>query len=149
MRRLLMVWVLAAGSAWAAENAPVVAPSAMMRLFVQPVALRGTLGEATVQVHLRAKEDFAQGLEGDYFRYGRSQKILLAGEMDPDGMFIEESENGTDVSGQWEGKLDGDVIRGTWTSADGELTKPFVLTVLRVTEPIPKISPTTPNATKQ
>lgn len=108
------------------------AQTAIAKLFIKPVVFRGTLGDVDVQMRLSVKEDFAEGLEGEYFRFGRSQKILLAGEMETDGFFIEESENGTDVSGQWEGKLDGDSIRGSWMSADGEMTKPFVLNVVRI-----------------
>lgn len=145
MRGLLSMLVIGMTAFWltplnsvAADTTSAAAarPSAaVIGFFAKPVALRGTLGDVAVQVRLRVKEDFAEGLEGEYFRFGRSQKILLAGEMDTDGMFIEESENGTDISGQWEGKIEGDTIRGTWTSADGDITKPFVLNVLRPPAP--------------
>jgi hypothetical protein len=40
---------------------------------------------------------------------------------------MEESVNGKDVSGQWEGHRQGQSITGTWSSADGAVIKPFAL----------------------
>ena len=110
-------------------------PSGMVssgkNLFIEPVALRGTLGEDQVQVNLRVKADMEDGIEGNYFVFGHSQNILLAGEIEGEELFLEESENGTDVSGQWSGKLAGDVISGEWQSADGAVTKPFRISIVR------------------
>jgi hypothetical protein len=100
-------------------------------LFVKPVALRGTLGSDQVQVNLRAKEEFEDGIEGYYFVFGSSQKVLLAGEIEGEDLFLEESANGIDVSGQWEGKMAGDVISGEWQSADGKVSKPFQVRIVR------------------
>jgi hypothetical protein len=99
--------------------------------FVKPASLRGTLGDAQVQLNLRTKTEFDDGVEGDYFVFGRSQKILLAGEIEGDEVFLEESENGTDVSGQWNGKLSGDTLSGEWQSADGTTTKSFTVRIVR------------------
>jgi hypothetical protein len=99
-------------------------------IFLKPVFLRGTLGELNIQINLRPKEVADEGLEGEYFVFGRSAKILLAGEAEGDSLFLEESENGTDISGQWDGKLDGDTLIGSWMSADGLVAKPFNLKVI-------------------
>ena len=96
-------------------------------LFSRPVLLRGTLGEANIQMQVRPKDDPAEGIEGQYIVFGRSGHILLAGETDADALLMEESENGTDVSGQWEGRQEGGEVRGTWQSADGSVSRPFVL----------------------
>jgi hypothetical protein len=101
-------------------------------LFMKPVFLRGSLGDQNVQVNIRPKEQVDEGLEGEYFVFGRSLKILLAGEMEGTTLFMEESENGTNISGQWDGKLDGDMLSGTWMSADGSVTKPFSLKIIPV-----------------
>jgi hypothetical protein len=93
--------------------------------------LRGTLGDARIQMNVRPKTEFEGGIEGDYFVFGTSQKILLAGELEGPDMMAEESENGTDVSGQWEGKLNGDTLSGNWTSADGSVTKVFSVKVVK------------------
>ncbi|HWT71212.1 MAG TPA: hypothetical protein VN361_03405 [Oxalicibacterium sp.] len=92
--------------------------------------MRGTLGEQQVQLSVRQKEVADEGLEGSYFVFGRSANILVAGDAEGDALFLEESENGTDISGHWEGKLQGDAVSGTWTAADGETTRPFTLRVM-------------------
>jgi hypothetical protein len=96
-------------------------------LFSRPVLLRGTLGSANIQMQVRPKDDPSEGIEGSYIVFGRSGKILLAGETDGDSLLMEESENGTDVSGQWEGRQEGGEVRGTWQSADGATSRQFVL----------------------
>lgn len=111
-------------------SAPVAVSSAPV-VFQKPVALRGTVGDIQIQVNLRPKEEIDEGHEGEYFIFGNSHKILLAGEIEKDGViFMEESVNGTDISGQWDGKLEGDVLAGTWMSADGSITKPFSLKII-------------------
>ena len=127
MRRRLALVLLAVallgGPAQAAD-----ASSAAGGMFSRAVVLRGTLGEAQIQMKLQPKEDPAEGIEGEYIVFGRSGQILLAGETESGGLLMEESENGTDVSGQWEGQQEGTAVRGTWQSADGSVSKPFLLT---------------------
>lgn len=113
-----------------AVSAPVALSTAPV-IFQKPVALRGTVGDVQIQVNLRPKAEVDEGHEGEYFIFGNSHKILLAGEIEKDGViFMEESVNGTDISGQWDGKLEGDVLVGTWMSADGSITKPFSLKII-------------------
>lgn len=111
-----------------AETSPT---AATKTLFLKPIVLRGTLGDAQIQATLRTKQDFEDGVEGDYFLFGHSLRILLAGEIEGDELLLEESENGTDVSGQWTGKITGDLIAGEWQSANGEITKPFQLRITK------------------
>jgi len=143
-RVLACALVAVAGMALAADELPaaapamVEAPSVAERLFAAAPAFSGTLAEQKIQVSLRQKEDMREGLEGEYFIFGRSQKILLAGEFDRDGtIFLEESEDGRSVSGQWDGKLDGDIFSGTWSSFDGALKKPFALKIIPVKPRLP------------
>jgi hypothetical protein len=130
LRSMLVLSVCLFGAVDAADadkpQAPAVSP-----LLARPVSLRGTLGDAQIQANLRPKTEFEGGIEGDYFVFGNSLKILLAGEREGEDVLLEESENGTDVSGQWEGRLSGDGISGNWSSADGSVTKPFNLKVVR------------------
>jgi hypothetical protein len=102
--------------------------------FSKPLVLRGTLGDSQIQVNLRPKADVGDGYEGDYFVFGTSPRILLAGDLDGEELVLEESENGTDISGQWEGKRSGDTISGTWQSVDGSMKKPFNIKLLRTDE---------------
>lgn len=115
-------------------TAPVAPTSAIPALFLKPVFLRGTVGDLNVQVAIRPKADIEEGIEGEYFIFGRSPKILLAGEIEGDILFMEESENGTNISGQWDGKLEGDTLSGSWMSADGLISKPFALKVVHQSE---------------
>jgi hypothetical protein len=128
----LLAMAISVGAAHAAagtlQNAEVASGK---MLFASPVALRGTLGDARVQVKLRTKAEMEDGIEGEYFVFGQSQQVLLAGEVEGDDVFLEESENGSDVSGQWNGILADDIITGEWQSADGKLTKPFKLQIVR------------------
>jgi hypothetical protein len=138
---LLCGYTIAAGAAQesisrsapvqASGNAQKIQAPAGKLLQAGPLFLRGTLGDDQVQASLRAKTDPDEGFEGDYFLFGHSQKVLLAGELEGADVFMEESVNGTDVSGQWNGKLDGNVVSGTWQSADGLVTKPFTMKIVR------------------
>ena len=119
LRAGLLCMVLLAGSTQAQDAAG--------GLFSRPVVLRGTLGDANIQMQVRPKADPSEGIEGTYITFGRSGQVLLAGETDGDGLLMEESENGTDVSGQWEGRQQGGEVRGTWQSADGAVSRQFVL----------------------
>ena len=97
---------------------------------VEPIALRGTLGNDQVQMTLRAKTD-GSGVEGDYFIFGSGgRQILLAGEIEENDMFLEESENGKDVSGHWDGTISGDTVSGTWQPVGGSGLKPFTLMLI-------------------
>lgn len=120
----------AAGQSAVAQNtamATAVQPGRHLgALLSKPVVMRGTLGTQKIQVNLQPKPD-EDGLQGTYFVFGQTQKILLAGEVQDDDLVMEESRNGQDVSGQWEGSLQGSVISGTWTAPDGSDSKPFVL----------------------
>jgi hypothetical protein len=128
----LLAMAISVGAAHAAAGALQNAEVASGKmLFASPVALRGTLGDARVQVKLRTKAEMEDGIEGEYFVFGQSQQVLLAGEVEGDDVFLEESENGSDVSGQWNGILADDIITGEWQSADGKLTKPFKLQIVR------------------
>ncbi|MEN3294573.1 MAG: hypothetical protein V7642_3826 [Burkholderiales bacterium] len=127
----LMLAALCLSGVIGAQAQTTVRPSAAAPSFAGPLVFRGTLGDEQIQVNLRPKADAGDGYEGDYFIFGSSQKVLLAGDLDKEDFAFEESENGTDISGQWEGKLSGDTISGTWQSADGSNKKPFNIKVLR------------------
>jgi hypothetical protein len=118
-----------AGAGTAAATAPAAAaPGSLQDLVSKPVLLRGTLGAERVQISLKPKAD-EDGLEGKYFVFGRSAQILLAGEVDQNDLMMEESYNGKDVSGQWEGSFKNGLLSGTWSTLDGSVTKPFSLKV--------------------
>jgi len=139
--RLLLVFALAgftictqaqqvvAGAAVTAT--PVLAaamPGSLQDVLSKPAVLRGTLGDERVQLSVKPKAD-EDGLEGKYFVFGQSAQIFLAGEVDQNDLMMEESHNGKDVSGQWEGSFKNGLLSGTWSTLDGSVTKPFSLKV--------------------
>lgn len=145
MRRIAvaMSLLLASAGACAVDTPvqpaqPTAQPAAQTpQLFGKPMVFRGTLGDKQVQLSIRPKNPADEGLEGEYFVFGSSQKVLLAGDGEGDALFLEESVNGKDVSGQWDGKLEGDTLSGSWTSADFSVTRPFVLKILPTSAPVP------------
>ncbi|MDB5990992.1 MAG: hypothetical protein JWQ10_2395 [Herbaspirillum sp.] len=129
---LLLSSCLIASAAVAADQAisPPKAGAKLAQLFVRPVTLRGTLNGAQIQMTLHLKPDEEASLEGSYFLFGQNHKILLAGEFEEDALMMEESINGKDVSGLWDGVYDGTVLSGNWSSLDGSVLRPFVLKVV-------------------
>lgn len=163
LTRLLMCWICSLGLSEAVLAAdklaqdiapvmptPVVSVSsikpisAASTIFARPVFLRGMLGELQIQMYLHPHVDYEDSVQGDYFVFGKSAKILLAGEFQADELVLEESENGSDVSGQWSGRLEGTVFRGTWYSDDQSRSQPFDLTIFEPKD----ATPSAPSITK-
>ncbi len=120
---------IAGAAATVATTTPAAAPPGSLQdVLSKPVVLRGTLGDARIQLSLKPKAD-EDGLEGNYFVFGQSAQILLAGEVEQNDLMMEESHNGKDVSGQWEGSFKNGLLSGTWSTLDGSVAKPFSLKV--------------------
>ncbi|HEY4073620.1 MAG TPA: hypothetical protein VGM52_11005 [Herbaspirillum sp.] len=135
---LLPIGFLLCDAATAADPAP---PPAMLppkagaslsQLFTRAVTLRGTLDGVPIQMELHLKQDDNEALEGSYFLVGQNGKVLLAGEFEEDALMMEESVNGKDVSGLWDGVYDGVSLAGNWSSLDGSVLRPFLLKVFPV-----------------
>ncbi|MFZ6813226.1 hypothetical protein ACO0K3_02080 [Undibacterium sp. Rencai35W] len=120
--------------------------TAAVSILKQAHQWRGKLGDDTVQMRLQPKVEDIDSVEGDYLVIGSSRnkgnKILLAGEVTGDVLSMEESEDGVDVSGQWDGKLEGKVLRGKWQSDDGKVVKDFVLEMVAVASASANTAPT-------
>ena len=119
-------FVLSLAGAAVFAHAQSAVPQSLQELVRKPVVWRGTLGTEQIQLSLRPKKD-EDGLEGSYFVFGQGAQILLAGEVDHDDLMMEESRNGKDVSGEWDGSFKNGVLSGTWSTLDGAVSKPFVL----------------------
>jgi hypothetical protein len=119
-----IIWCSLTMQTAAAATDPVDAATAVThplgQLFANPAVLRGTL----------VKPGESGALEGSYFVFGRGQKIQLAGEFEEDALSMEESANGKDVSGLWDGAYDGTALTGNWSTTDGVVLHPFVLKVI-------------------
>lgn len=105
------------------------ASSAASKIFASPVYMRGTLGNLRIKMYLQPHADYEESVQGNYSVSGKTEKIMLAGELQGDELFMEESVNGSDVSGQWSGRLEGVVFRGTWYSDDQSRSLPFEVTI--------------------
>jgi hypothetical protein len=131
MRVMLVAVTLTLAAAMppvALAQAPVdnVAGTLRQSLMAHAQVLRGELDGQHIQLTIEPKKN-EDGLKGRYFVFGESAEILLAGEVEGDDLIMEESRNGRDVSGQWEGHRQGTTIVGTWSNADGSVTRPFSL----------------------
>ncbi|MCL9845153.1 hypothetical protein [Ralstonia solanacearum] len=89
----------------------------------------GTLGEVPIHMRLGTKPGEIDSVHGEYLAGKGPGVRLVTGEYENGGFLMEESDDGTHVTGTWEGAIDArGVVRGTWTDAahDGR-TLPFVL----------------------
>ncbi|MFZ6640462.1 hypothetical protein ACO0LL_12015 [Undibacterium sp. TC4M20W] len=116
--------------------------------FAKEIEFQGKMGDDKIRMHLQPKTEDRDSVEGSYVVAGgkrnQGKKILLAGEVSGNKLSMEESEDGVDVSGQWDGELKDNVIRGIWQSDDGKVSKEFVLELL----PLPKSKKTKAVLTK-
>lgn len=92
--------------------------------------LRGDLGGRRIEMTLAPDPDAPESVQGSYFVFGEGGIIALAGEYEGETLSMEESHDGTDVSGLWTGRADARGLRGTWRDARGEAPQPFTLTIL-------------------
>ncbi|MGO4328443.1 hypothetical protein AB4Z48_17235 [Cupriavidus sp. 2TAF22] len=89
----------------------------------------GTLGDQPVRLRLGPKSDERDSVHGEY-SVGRGGGVrLLAGEYENGAFLMEESSDGTRVTGNWEGAIDGaGVVRGNWTDpANPAINLPFMI----------------------
>ncbi|MHA6885671.1 hypothetical protein [Ralstonia pseudosolanacearum] len=89
----------------------------------------GMLGEVPIHMRLGAKPGEIDSVHGEYVAGNGPGVRLVTGEYENGGFLMEESDDGTHVTGTWEGAIDAHgAVRGTWTDAahDGR-TLPFML----------------------
>jgi hypothetical protein len=88
----------------------------------------GTLGDRQVEMRLGPKEDEPSGVHGEYRFAGSSAVILVAGDRDGDTLEIEESNDGTHITGNWIGKFAADgSVSGERMNPDDSDPQPFDL----------------------
>lgn len=94
----------------------------------------GSIGDVPIRMRLGPKPDELDSVHGEY-HYGTSRAVQrLAGEYADGAFLMEESDDGTTVTGMWEGQIDArGVVRGQWTDAfDRRRVLPFVLVPVTV-----------------
>ena len=88
----------------------------------------GTLGDKQIEMKLGAKTDERTGVHGEYRFAGASTVIVVAGDRDGDTLEIEESNDGTHITGNWVGKFAADgSVSGERMNADDSNPLPFDL----------------------
>lgn len=90
----------------------------------------GTLGKRAIVLHLGEKTDpdDAGGLHGEYQFQDTGQVILVAGDGGNGVVELDESDDGTRISGQWVGKLNVDgAFKGVWSNVDESVTESIEL----------------------
>nr|WP_249172702.1 hypothetical protein [Burkholderia dolosa] len=97
--------------------------------FAQLPRYEGTLGDRPIVVHLGPKTD-EEGVHGEYQFADTGEVVLLAGDRDGDTLEIEESNDGTNITGVWIGRFDatGD-LKADRMNADESDPQPVVLRV--------------------
>ena len=89
----------------------------------------GVIGDVPIRMRLGRKTGEIDSVHGEYVAGDAAGVRLVTGEYENGGFLMEESDDGTHVTGTWEGAIDGHgIVRGTWTDVahDGH-TLPFVL----------------------
>ncbi|WP_186037611.1 hypothetical protein [Burkholderia gladioli] len=87
----------------------------------------GTLGGRAIVAHLGPKTD-EPGVHGEYRYADTGQVILLAGDRDGDTLEIEESNDGTNITGVWVGHFDASgALSADRMNADESDPQPVVL----------------------
>jgi len=89
----------------------------------------GVIGDMPIRMRLGPKPSEIESVHGEYVAGNGPGVRLVTGEYENGGFLMEESDDGTHVTGTWEGAIDArGIVRGTWTDVahDGR-TLPFVL----------------------
>lgn len=93
------------GAVALAVSAPAAAPRPLTPnpAFAHYPQYRGTLGGRHIVLRIGVKPDDADGLNGEYQYLPNGPVILIAGDRDGKTLTLEESDDGTEISGQWVG----------------------------------------------
>jgi hypothetical protein len=88
----------------------------------------GTLGGKQIEMKLGAKTDEPSGVHGEYRFAGSPSVILVAGDRDGETLEIEESNDGTHITGNWVGKFEADgSVSGERMDPNDSNAQPFEL----------------------
>ena len=98
----------------------------------------GTLGTRQIVLRLGAKTDDPSGVHGEYQYTDTGEVILIAGDRDGDTLEVEESNDGTHITGNWVGKFAADgSVEGERMNVDDSDPQPFDLRPLAAGQAVP------------
>jgi len=133
LRRLAMpAAALLLGIATLAAAAADTAPT---KALFKPGIYRGHLGTRAIEAELNLDPEVPDTLAGRYRVDGEASAILLAGEVDGEDLYLEESRNGVDISGVWYGKISGARLTGEWSDPDDSTRIAFDLSLTNASRP--------------
>ena len=102
----------------------------------------GTLGKRQIVLRLGAKSDDPSGVHGEYQFADTGEVILIAGDRDGDTLEVEESNDGTHITGNWVGKFAADgSIEGERMNVDDSNPLEFSLRPLAAGQKAPSAAP--------
>ncbi|WP_144143391.1 hypothetical protein [Paraburkholderia sp. BCC1884] len=144
------VWPI---QAWAESDAvkelaappPIQLPLRPSAEFAKFPRYAGMLGERQIVLRLGAKTDDPSGVHGEYQYTDTGEVILIAGDRDGDTLEVEESNDGTHITGNWVGKFAADgSVAGDRMNVDDSDPQAFDLKPLAAGQAVP--APTAPAA---
>ncbi|MDR6203819.1 hypothetical protein [Paraburkholderia graminis] len=98
----------------------------------------GTLGSRPIVLRLGPKADDPAGVHGEYQFADTGEVILIAGHRDGDTLEVEESNDGTHITGNWVGKFAADgSLAGERMNVDDSDPQPFDLKPLAAGQAVP------------
>ncbi|EIF31342.1 hypothetical protein BCh11DRAFT_06863 [Burkholderia sp. Ch1-1] len=98
----------------------------------------GMLGSRQIVLKLGPKSDDPAGVHGEYQYTDTGEVILIAGDRDGDTLEVEESNDGTHITGNWVGKFAADgSVAGDRMNVDDSDPQPFDLKPLAAGQAVP------------
>jgi hypothetical protein len=98
----------------------------------------GMLGSRQIVLRLGPKTDDPSGVHGEYQFTDTGEVILIAGDRDGDTLEVEESNDGTHITGNWVGKFAADgSVAGDRMNVDDSDPQPFDLKPLAAGQAVP------------
>ena len=138
--------LMASGQAWAESDAvkELAAPPAIQLPlkpspeFAKFPRYAGMLGKRQIVLRLGPKTDDPSGVHGEYQYTDTGEVILIAGDRDGDTLEVEESNDGTHITGNWVGKFAADgSVAGDRMNVDDSDPQPFDLHPLAAGQAVP------------
>jgi hypothetical protein len=139
-------WALTPAPAWAESDAvkelaappPIQLPLKPSPEFAKFPRYAGMLGSRQIVLRLGAKTDDPSGVHGEYQFTDTGEVILIAGDRDGDTLEVEESNDGTHITGNWVGKFAADgSVAGDRMNVDDSDPQPFDLKPLAAGQAVP------------
>ncbi|MDR6408250.1 hypothetical protein [Paraburkholderia terricola] len=121
-----------------AAPAPIQLPLKPSPEFARFPRYAGMLGARQIVLRLGAKTDDPSGVHGEYQYTDSGEVILIAGDRDGDTLEVEESNDGTHITGNWVGRFAADgSVAGERMNVDDSNPQPFDLKRLAAGQAVP------------